>query len=105
MIEMLRRAASDRSLSIGEAWHLLDAAADEIERLQADAHPLAAERLCRAVEVAVLLEVCGDVTTGAVCHDPWCECKTHDQWQDAKSIWRAARQGNNRAPVAREGDK
>lgn len=54
MIEMLRRAASDRSLSIGEAWHLLDAAADEIERLQADAHALAAERLCRAVEVAVL---------------------------------------------------
>lgn len=44
-------------MSIGEAWHLLDAAADEIERLQADAHALAAERLCRAVEVAVLMSI------------------------------------------------
>lgn len=36
-------------------------AADEIERLQADAHALAAERLCRAVEVAVLLDLAVEV--------------------------------------------
>lgn len=35
-VEELRRAASDKALDIGLAWALLEAAADEIERLQAD---------------------------------------------------------------------
>lgn len=51
LVEILRRVAGNRSVSLGEALYWLDTAADRIESA---AYSLAAERLCRAVEVAVL---------------------------------------------------
>lgn len=42
VVRLLREASENKGLSIGEAWSLIDGAADEIERLEAECFSLAA---------------------------------------------------------------
>ena len=46
LVMRLREAANNASLEIGDAWNMLDEAADELERQQI--RIIAAEKLCRA---------------------------------------------------------